>query len=285
MVRPDHIALAQKIAIQGEKGSFHQMAAEGYFGPDINIIPCQSFSQLAKFTSEAHQTDAGIMAIENSIAGSILSNYQLLQEASLHIAGEIYLQISQHLMALPGQQATDIKEVRSHPMAIYQCRHFLKTLPDARLIETEDTAYSAREVKEKQLKGVAAIASTRAAEMYGLEIIERNIETVHNNYTRFLILSREKNQDVLSHNKASIYFGVSHEPGSLVKALKVLADHDINVSKIQSFPVIDVEWQYYFHLDIEFETSTEFEVGLKELEKYVNRLRVLGKYHKGITIT
>jgi prephenate dehydratase len=275
---------AHKIAIQGYEGSFHQIAAEGYFHESIDIIPCPSFSDLAYKCSDAAITDGGVMAIENSIAGSILSNYQLLQGADLFIKGEIYLQISQHLMALPGQTVNDIVEVRSHPMAIYQCRQYLKNYPNMKLVEAEDTALSAKQVRDNNLVGVAAIASKKASELYGLEIIAPNIETVHNNYTRFLILGRQANDVDESANKASLYFGVNHEPGSLAKALTALAEINVNVSKIQSFPVIKKEWEYYFHLDVEFESLEQYEQGLEALKKYSNKLRVLGLYKKGITL-
>lgn len=273
-----------KIAIQGYEGSFHQIAAEGYFHESIDIVPCQSFSELAHKCSNPEQTDAAVMAIENSIAGSILSNYQLLQEADLHIKGEVYLQISQHLMSLPGQKLSDIREVRSHPMAIYQCRQFLKTIPSALVVETADTALSAKQVKEENLKGIAAIASSKAAELYNLEIIEPNIETVHNNYTRFLILGREANVIDAEANKASLYFGVNHEPGSLAKVLTALANADVNVTKIQSFPVIKTEWEYYFHLDVEFDSISQYETIIESIKMYSYKLRVLGIYKKGKTL-
>jgi prephenate dehydratase len=276
--------IVQKIAIQGYEGSFHQIAAEGYFHKNIDIVPCQSFSELALKCSQTGVTDAAVMAIENSIAGSILSNYHLLQEADLFIKGEIYLQISQHLMALPGQSIDDIHEVRSHPMAIYQCREFFKYFPDMLLVETADTALSAKKVREENLVGVGAIASDKAAKLYDLEIIERNIETVHNNYTRFLILGRKENKIDASANKASLYFGVNNESGSLAKALTALAEVNVNVSKIQSFPVIKKEWEYYFHLDIEFDSLEQYELGIEALKAFSNKLRVLGVYQKGKTL-
>jgi prephenate dehydratase len=276
--------IAQKIAIQGYEGSFHQIAAEGYFHKDIDIVPCQSFSELALKCSQSDVTDAAVMAIENSIAGSILSNYHLLQVADLYIKGEIYLQIKQQLMALPGQSIDDIHEVRSHPMAIYQCREYFKSLPDMLMVETEDTALSAKKVRDQNLMGVAAIASEKAARLYDLEIIASNIETVHNNYTRFLILGRKANEIDASANKASLYFGVNHEPGSLAKILTALANVNVNVSKIQSFPVIKKEWEYYFHLDIEFDSLEQYELGIEALKAYSNKLRVLGVYQKGKTL-
>ncbi len=273
-----------KIAIQGYEGSFHQIAAEGYFHESIDIVPCRSFSELAHKCSDPNQIDAAMMAIENSIAGSILSNYQLLQEENLHIQGEIYLQIGQHLMTLPGQRLEDIQEVRSHPMAIYQCRQFLRTMSNASVVETEDTALSAKQVSEENLKGVAAIASKKAAELYNLEILAKNIEAVHNNYTRFLVLGREPNDIDRSANKASLYFGVKHEPGSLAKALTAMAEANVNVTKIQSFPVIKKEWEYYFHLDVEFDSLNQYKAVLEAIETNSNRLRVLGVYKKGVTL-
>lgn len=274
----------QRIAIQGYEGSFHQIAAEGYFHEPIEIVACQSFSELAQKAGQSENTDGAVMAIENSIAGSILANYQLLQEADLHIKGEVYLQISQHLMALPGQTIDQIAEVRSHPMAIYQCRKYLKSMPQAKVIEMADTALSAKEVREGALQGVAAIASAKAAELYGLEIIAPNIETVHNNYTRFLILGREANNISANANKASLYFGVNHEPGSLAKVLTALAEAKVNVTKIQSFPVIKKEWEYYFHLDVEFESLQQYDLVISAINKHSNKLHVLGVYQKGKTL-
>lgn len=273
-----------KVAIQGYEGSFHQVAAEGYYNKEIDIVPCRSFSELVVKAGKESISDTAIMAIENSIAGSILSNYNLLQESKLSVVGEVYLQISQNLMAQPGQTIDDITEVRSHPMAILQCRHFFRQHPHIKLVETEDTALSARHISENKEEGVAAIAAERAAELFQLEIIAPHIETVHNNYTRFIILDRLANQLKPGHNKASLYFGVSHEPGSLAKALQKVADEGVNLTKIQSFPVIEKEWHYYFHLDIEFNSQYAFEAAMEGLKAHTEKLRVLGIYRKGDTL-
>lgn len=236
-----------------------------------------------KYAMDASKTEGAVMAIENSIAGSIMPNYTLLMESSLTIVGEIYVQIHHQLMALPGTKMEDLKEVHSHYMAIQQCRNFFSAYPDIHLVETADTALAARDIAENGLKNTAAIASLTAAELYNLEILARGIETVKNNYTRFLILSRDA-ASVEEPNKASVHFRVSHEPGSLLKALKVISENGLNLSKIQSFPVIEEEWRYYFHCDLEFENIEQFEKARTGLVGVTEMLRVLGVYHKGETI-
>ena len=223
------------------------------------------------------------MAIENSIAGSIMPNYTLLMESTLTIVGEIYVQIHHQLMALPGTKIEDLKEVHSHYMAIQQCRNFFASYPHIHLVETADTALAARDIALQGLKNTAAIASLTAAELYNLEILARGIETVKNNYTRFLILSRDATS-VEDPNKASVHFRVSHAPGSLLKALEVISGNGLNLSKIQSFPVIEEEWRYYFHCDLEFENIDQFEKAKEGLKCVTEMLRVLGVYHKGETI-
>jgi len=268
-----------KIAIQGYEGSFHEMAARKYYGKHLNIVPSDSFTHMISNTLNEQLCDEGVMAIENSIAGSILSNYSLLEESDLTITGEVYLEIGQHLMALPGQSIQDISEVHSHPMAILQCRKFFKHLPHIKLIETEDTAKSAQHIQKNQLYGVAAIASKLAAELFQLEIMAHNIENATKNYTRFLVLSR--NEDVQTGNKASLHFKVTHEPGSLVKAMQTLSDEGINISKIQSIPIIESDWQYSFHVDIEFDNTNQYKKAIKGLQTNCQELKVLGVYKNG----
>lgn len=274
-----------QIAIQGYEASFHQIAAIGYYGSAIDIIPCKSFRKLVKSIEREEAVDEGVMAIENSIAGSIVPNYHLLQKSNLCVTGEIYLHINQHLMALPGQDISSLKEVHSHPMAILQCEKFFRKHPHIKLIETEDTALSAKNIRDNNLQGIGAIASKMAAELYDLEIIREHIETVKNNYTRFLILSRTKNSvpEELC-NKASLHFRVSHNPGALVKALQVIADAGGNMSKVQSFPTVEYEWRYYFHIDIEFENMPLFKDIIKSLTDVTEELKILGVYHKGKTV-
>ena len=275
----------QRVGIQGVEGSFHQLAAENYFSEGVSVVPAQSFTELIEFAEDGSHTDSAIMAIENSIAGSIMPNYLMLLESDLHVVGEIYLRISQNLMVVPGVKIEKLTEVHSHHMAIQQCRQFFKKYPKIRLVETEDTAKSARHVSENQLTSVGAIAGNSAADMYGLEIMFPQIETVKNNYTRFLVLERLGNQEYLNgYNKASLHFKVGHGPGCLLKALEVLNRLGINMSKIQSFPIVEKEWQYYFHCDIEFENRKQFDEAITALKSVTEMLSVLGIYKKGKTI-
>ena len=275
--------ILKRIAIQGYEGSYHQRAAAHYFNHQLVVLPAHTFQDLVKYAMDDSKTEGAVMAIENSIAGSIMPNYTLLMESSLSIVGEIYVQIHHQLMALPGTKIEDLKEVHSHYMAIQQCRNFFEKYPDIHLVETPDTALAAREIAEKGLEKTAAIASLSAAELYNLEILAKGIETVKNNYTRFLILSRDATS-VEKPDKASVHFRVSHAPGSLLKALQVISNHGLNLSKIQSFPVIEEEWRYYFHCDLEFEEMSQLVSALEELKGATEMLRVLGVYHKGETI-
>lgn len=271
------------IAIQGFEGSFHQVAARNYFGKEISIEACSSFSELVRKVKQGGIVDAGLMAIENSIAGSILPNYSLLKNSGLHVVGEVYLQINQHLMVLPGQTIDDIKEVHSHPMALLQCTDFLEKHPHIKLVETEDTALSAKHVHQKKLKSTAAIAGKLAAEIFELDIIAPNIHTAKNNYTRFLAISKEGVEAPADANKSSVYFQTSHERGSLAKVLTRVAAEGINLSKIQSFPIPAKEWNYYFHADMEFDSLEHFNLALKEITPLTEHLKVLGIYKKGNT--
>ncbi|MRG45962.1 chorismate mutase [Chitinophaga sp. SYP-B3965] len=271
------------IAIQGFEGSFHQVAARNYFGKQISIEACGSFSELVRKVKQGNVVDAGLMAIENSIAGSILPNYSLLKNNGLHVIGEVYLQINQHLMVLPGQTIDDIKEVHSHPMALLQCTAFLEKHPHIKLVETEDTALSAKHVRQKKLKSTAAIAGKLAAEIFELDIIAPNIHTAKNNYTRFLAISKDAVEAPADANKSSVYFQTSHERGSLAKVLTRVAAEGINLSKIQSFPIPAKEWNYYFHADMEFDSLEHFNLALKEITPLTEHLTVLGIYKKGNT--
>jgi prephenate dehydratase len=223
------------------------------------------------------------MALENSIAGTILPNYQLLKASNLTVAGEIYLKINQHLLALPGQEVNDITEVRSHHMAIKQCEEFLRQQPKITVIETEDTALSAKIIKEQALRGVAAIAGEQAAQLYGLSIIRNNIETVHNNYTRFLVLEKQ-HIPIEGANKASLLFSLQHQPSTLVTLLNIIAAYGFNITKIQSFPIIEEEWKYYFALDIEFSSSSKLDKAIELMAVKTDYLKILGIYKKGITV-
>ncbi len=267
------------LAIQGYEGSFHQVAARSFFGKRVEILPCATFTDLIREASDKKKTRGGVMAIENSIAGSILPNYNLLQKSNLFVAGEVYLQIDQHLMVNPGVKLKDIKEVHSHPMAIQQCLGFLNKYP-WKLIETEDTALSAKHVHQRKSKHIAAIAGKLAAELFGLKLIAPNIHDVKNNYTRFLILAQSPTQ-VSGADKASINFHTDHARGRLSEVLTLIARHDINISKLQSFPLPGSQFKYGFHADLEFDTINQFEELIKNLGGVTKYLRVLGVYKKG----
>lgn len=269
-----------KISIQGEKGSFHEVAARYYFdNHTISIVPCSSFD-LTLMAVKEKEADFAVMAIENARSGSILSNYSLIRESGMKILGEINLRIRQNLMALPGQTIMAIREIRSHPIAISQCMSFLNHLRGILLVESDDTAGSARQISENKLIGVAAIASAATAEMYGLEILAPGIETYKKNYTRFLVIGEEENAKK-DGNKVSICFSTGHKPGSLAAVLVRLAELDINLSKIQSVPRLKGEWEYMFYLDLELNPDHDITLIKNILENYTTNLEVLGIYNKG----
>ena len=276
--------MSLKIAIQGFEGCFHQIAAMNYFNEEVEIAPCASFNEVVKITAE-NKADAAVMAIENSIAGSILPNYNLLQRSKLFVTGEIYLNIRQHLMVMPGQTLEDVKEVHSHPMALLQCMDFLEKHLDWRLIETEDTALSAKYLRVHNTKHVAAIAGDLAAKLFGLEIIAQDIHTERKNYTRFLVLNRKENKQwEKMPDKASVYFQVRNTPGCLAKVLTCIGDDGINLSKLQSFPVPGGDWHYFFHTDMEFEKLEQLNHAVEMIKPLTEKLRVLGIYQKGKTV-
>lgn len=269
-----------KIAVQGEKGCFHEVAARQYFSNNsIDIVPCTTFD-LTLMAVKDNLADFAMMAIENARSGSILSNYTLIRESGMKILGEHNLRVKQNLMALPGQTIMAIREIRSHPIALSQCSTYLSHLRGVTLIESDDTAGSAKYIKEKQLTGVAAIAPSIAADIYGLEIIAPGIETYKKNYTRFLVLGdeREARKDG---NKVSISFHTGHKPGSLAAVLVRLAELDINLSKIQSVPRLNGEWEYMFYADLELKPDHDIELIKNVLENYALNLEVLGIYNKG----
>jgi prephenate dehydratase len=269
-----------KISIQGEKGSFHEVAARQYFNNDqIDIVPCSTFDATLMALKDGH-SDFAIMAIENARSGSILYNYTLIRESGTKIIGEINLRIRQNLMALPRQSIISIREIRSHPIALSQCMTYLNYLRGVTLVETDDTAGSAKYISENQLIGVAAIASASAAEIYGLEILAPGIETYKKNYTKFLILGNEKDANT-DGNKVSICFSTGHQPGSLATVLVRLAELDINLSKIQSVPRLNGEWEYLFYLDLELNPDHDIALIEDVLENYTSNLEVLGIYNKG----
>lgn len=275
----------KKISIQGHEGSFHQQAARHYFGTEAQMIPCASFRELVKKTEDPAQADFGLMAIENSIAGSIMNNYTLLQNSGLKITGEIYLTIRQHLMANPGVKPTDIREVHSHPIALLQCMTYLEKFPHWKLVESQDTAYSAKYIHQHHAKHTAAVAGELAAELFGLEILEYDIQSVKKNYTRFLVLGRDEDtENKQPHTKASVYFHAEHHRGSLAAILIRLAASGINLSKLQSLPIPGTDWQYGFHADMEFGHIDQFNEVTAELKELTHAFRVFGVYPKGRTV-
>lgn len=274
--------MQQKIAIQGIKGSFHYQAAQEYFGNQITIMECNSFDKVAQSLLK-NEADLGVMAIENSIAGSILPNYALIDRLKLNIIGEHYIDIQQNLMAISGQDLNDLKEVHSHPMALLQCKQFFENYPHIKLVEDTDTASTAQRIHQKQLLGIGAIGSKSAAELYNLEIIRHSIQTMKINATRFVILTTKKEKiDRNQVNKASLKFQVHHKRGSLATVLNVISDCRINMTKIQSLPVIETPWKYAFFVDIVFENYEDFEKAEKLLSIMAEDFKVLGIYKNAL---
>lgn len=277
--------MAKRISIQGYEGSFHQIAAQEFLGKDVAVIPCATFREVVKLASNSKESDGGIMAIENSIAGSILPNYTLLQKSKLKITGEIYLQIHQNLMVNPDVKLDAIREVHSHPMALLQCVDYLEGHPSWKLVETEDTALSAKHIHQHRHKHVAVVASSLAAELFKLKILAPKIQSNKNNYTRFLYVQPEKGiKEITSADKASINFQTDHSKGSLAKVLAKIAEAGINLSKLQSMPIPETEWKYSFHADMEFDSVESFNKVLETIRPVTESLIVLGVYQKGKTV-
>ena len=270
----------QRAAIQGIEGSFHHAAARDYLGSEVEICPCISFSELIQQVEQG-RADVGVMAVENTIAGSLLPNYRLIVKTPLHIVGEIYAHIRQNLMALPGQGLADIQTVHSHPIALEQCRAYFEDKPEIRLVESEDTALSARNIAELQLHGRAAIAGRTAAELYGLEILADGIETNKVNYTRFWVLSRERNPAGTHLNKASLSFILQHRPGQLSQLLSILAAQQINLTKIQSLPRIGSAWEYHFFIDVLYADYDHYSRAIAAIRPLTEELEILGEYTEG----
>jgi len=268
-----------KVAIQGIATSFHEVAALTYFQEKIETVECLSFHALCESLKHG-KSDFAVMAIENSIAGSILPNYFLLQDYHFSIVGEVYLPIHMNLMALPGVTMKDIKTIESHPMAIRQCSEYLHKLSGVVLRESDDTAFSAKRIKEEKLKDTAAIANEHAAKKFGLKILERGIETHKKNFTRFLILARRLKPSLQS-NKASMFFEVANEVGSLADALMIFKEYKINLSKIQSIPIIGKPSEYSIHIDVEWKKRKSYDDALQQVLRQVRNLNVLGEYKKG----
>jgi prephenate dehydratase len=271
----------KKVTIQGYEGSFHQVAARQFFGKTVEVITCDTFREVIKIGSDPKQSDGAVMAIENSIAGSILPNYNLLQKSNLQVIGEVYLSISQNLLVNPGVKLEDIKEVHSHPMAILQCLDYLEQY-DWKLVESEDTALSAKMVHQHKSKHIAAIASKFASQLYDLNIITPDIHTLKNNITRFLIMVPKNKALVIKEaNKASIYFQTDHSKGILSKILAKIATRGVNLSKLQSMPIPGSTFKYGFYADLEFDTLKQIEKVLTEVKDTTNSFKVFGLYKKG----
>ena len=270
--------MTTKIAIQGIKGSFHHQVVKEYFPENVEIDECLSFDELIDSLLSG-KTDQAVMAIENSIAGPIIPNYALIDKNNLHIIGEHYLSIHQNLMTLKGQKIEDIKEVHSHPMALLQCMDFLKQYPNIKLVEDKDTAETARRIQEKQLTGIAAIGSKTASEMYNLEIIAPEIQTIKNNMTRFVIIKKQNSFLPESEiNRASIKFELDHKRGSLAAVLNVMSDCKLNLTKIQSLPKIETPWKYSFFVDVTFENYEDYAKAKTLLNIMAEYFKVLGEY-------
>ena len=269
------------IAIQGYEGSFHQVAARTIFGKDVAVVPCATFSALINKAENKKESAGAIMAIENSIAGSILPNYNLLLRSTLKVTGEVYLSISQNLLVNRGVKLSDIKEVHSHPMALLQCLDYLEK-NNWKLVESEDTALSAKQLQLHRSKHVAAVASKLAAELFNLDIIGPDIQTQKNNYTRFLVLERAVDvvEDMLA-NKASIYFQTNHTKGVLAKVLTQIAKHDVNLTKLQSMPIPGSNFKYGFFADMEFDKRKKLDQVLDSIKELTNNIKIFGVYQKG----
>lgn len=267
-----------RVAIQGIATSFHELAAFTYFGGPVETVECLTFHDLCE-ALENDRANYAVMAIENSIAGSILPNYFLLQQYHFAIVGELYLPIHLHLAALPGVKLKDIRTVESHPMAIRQCTEFLQQLPEISIRESEDTALSARNIRDKQLTDVAAIANSQAVERFGLAVLEKRIETHRKNFTRFLLLTKSR-RAVEGSNKASLSFEVANEVGSLADVLVVFRDHQINLTKIQSIPIVGRPREYTIHVDLEWSRREKYDEAMRRVLRETRNLNVLGEYKK-----
>lgn len=277
--------MKEKVAIQGIKGSFHHQVALEYFQENVAVDECLSFEALVDSLLN-NQSQLAVMAIENSIAGAIIPNYALIDKNNLHIIGEYYLDIIQNLMVLNGQKLEEIREVHSHPMALLQCMDFLKKQPHIKLVEDKDTAETAQRIHQNQLKGIAAIGSKIAAKLYDLSIIAPEIQTVNNNQTRFFIVSQQPNslsKELI--NKASLKFELEDTPGSLAAVLNVMTNCKLNLTKIQSMPIIETPFQYSFFVDVVFEKYKHYEKAVKILELMTSHFKVLGEYNNRLQIS
>lgn len=275
--------MTKPIAIQGIRGSFHHEVVQKYFSSTAEVIECMSFDSAVENLLE-HQTDSMVMALENSIAGSIIPNYALIDNHNLSIVGEYYLDIQHNLMALKGETLATIKEVHSHPMALLQCKVFFKDYPHIKMVEAKDTAEVAKQVSENNIKGIAAIASKNAASLYHLDILAESIQTIKHNETRFVIVKRENNNlERKGVNKASLKFELDHKRGSLATILNVMSDCKLNLTKIQSLPKIETPWKYAFFVDVTFDTHKDYEKAYAIMQIMAENFKVLGEYKNAKT--
>ena len=272
--------MKKKIGIQGIQGSFHHIAVNTYFGNNISLYEFLSFEEMV-IDLFNEKIDYALMAIENSIAGSIIPNYSIIDNSNLEIIGEYYFDINHQLLAYPGVKIKDLEFISSHPMALLQCKDFLKKNPKITLIEAKDTAKVAHEIKKNKIKNTGAIASIEAAELYNLDIIYKNIQSMKNNETRFVFVSKSKTEHKEDFNKASLKFILSHKTGSLANVLNILSDHRLNLTKIQSLPVAEIPWKYSFFVDITFDQFTDYQKLVKIIEIMAEEFKILGTYKNG----
>ena len=272
----------KKVAIQGVKGCFHDSAAHLFFGEnDLEIVPCDSFQELFRKV-QSDSSMAGIVAIENTIAGSLLANYELMRKSGLRIVGEHKLRIKQSICAMPGQSLDELEEVLSHPIALMQCGEFIDKHKNLRAIEFDDTANAAKTIAEKHVMKAGAICGTYAAHLYGLEVLQEGIETNKHNFTRFLILDHDdKLMNGKEKNKSTVSFTVPHSPGALSKILTIISFYDINLTKIQSMPIIGKEWEYLFYVDLTYDDYDRYLQALEAFRPLTSSLQVLGDYAEG----
>lgn len=267
-----------KVAIQGIRGSFHHIAAKKLFSESVGILECLTFDEAIDAVVSS-KVDAGIIAVENSIAGSILPNYALLDDFQLEIEAECYIDIQHHLMAIAGSHLSEIKEVHSHPMALLQCKTFFKSHPNIKLVEAKDTADVARKIREKSLKGIAAIASEEASKIFGLDILSHSIQTIKHNETRFVVVKiKNDNKNYEDVNKASLKFELHHKRGSLATILNVMSDCNLNLTKIQSLPKIHTPWKYAFFVDVTFTDYRDFDKAMEIMTIMAENFKMLGAY-------
>ena len=270
--------MIKTVAIQGVKGSFHHIVSQQFFEKPVHAIECLTFDEVVdSLINEA--CDAAIMALENSIAGSLIPNYALIDNHGLHIVGEHYLDIQHNLMALPNQSIDDIKEVYSHPMALLQCKEFFKQYPHIKLVEDKDTAEVADRIYKNNLVGIGAIASVKAAELFNLNILAYSIQTIKHNETRFVIVKRT-NSEVPENeiNKASLKFEADHKRGSLATILNVMSDFKLNLTKIQSLPIVETPWKYAFFVDFTFDAYADFKKAKSIIDIMAQGFKILGEY-------